>query len=129
MPTTSLAFSKLLHTVLGDVETEKIWYSSMATQGNWTLCLRSGFTTPIATLLSERMGAAAPDFGELLRSLGSLMSTPEMRGWRTSLSALTIERAAMRVGRELSDLYISAPTESEGLIACEAYLTPLLERK
>jgi hypothetical protein len=124
MTTTSLEFSKLLHELLGDFETEKKWviwhpYSIILPGPSWQL-----MSIPEIFYLPDKEYKAidAPNFAELLRLMQKI---GEKMKWSQE------EDARCQIGyviAEMTYLYVYAPTESEAMLAVEKYLTPLLKK-
>ena len=125
MTTTSLEFSKRLHKLLGEFETELSWCQKRKFEepfATWFFSCsdlpcdwckkKSGFTSHIP----------APSFSELIRLLLKLGEKLELdvNRWGKTYGVLA---------GALTDRFRNAPTESEGMAAVESYLESLLPKE
>ena len=135
MTTASLELSKKIYELIGEHETEKIWTKPTTEEespveifdrkdgyvlvGRWSNAIEAGFEW-----------LPSPSFSELIRTLPKI---GERAKWR-KIDGVSVEEMAkllnmkwqdLEVGK-LAELYMSAPTEPEGMKAVENYLLPLL---
>lgn len=120
MTTLSLETSKKIYELVGEYETEKSWTKHFRI--NDALCTAVHIPEGRFNLLKAGYEVTpAPTFSELIRILPKI---GEKKGYKMDVFSSGLN--TFKLASDLTDMYMDAPTEEEGMEAVEEYLKKLL---